>query len=418
MKICRMRALSIFTIVLFTSPMFAGELSANDKTENISAKNDTAIPAFTGISQNLSIYGMVKVDFIYDFDEPSGDRINYNTISADDTKAQGQSRIHARESRIGAKYLKDINGNDFTAFIEGDFYGGGTNSPSGSEKISNGVNFRLRHAYFAYGDWLVGQTWSNYVDVKSFPETLDFSNETGQAFVRQGQIRYQHKVDKFTFSYSLENPETDVYILEDMFSEGTDFQTIDPIADFTAKVKFQPSWGHLSLQLVARKQKVHIHSDSVSDTGYGVGTSGRINVTAKDTVKFHYSQGKGIGRYIQEVAGSSGLVFPSTSATEDDLATLTLLTAEGGYIGYQHRINKSLRVNANAGFIDIDYSSMNNLALLFARTQSLLSVHSNIIWTVLPNLDIGVEYSTVKLKTVAGDKGSIKRIQLATTFRF
>ncbi len=81
--------------------MFAGVLSANDKTENISVKNDTSVPDFTGISQsfsNLSISGMVKVDFIYDLNEPSGDRINYTTISTDDSNVHGQSRIHARES--------------------------------------------------------------------------------------------------------------------------------------------------------------------------------------------------------------------------------------------------------------------------------------------------------------------------------
>lgn len=413
----RNRRLSLFALLFCISCLLPSALFANEKTNQQLKLNNTQSIALKALS-NLTISGMLKVDLIYDLDAPSGDRINYSTISTNEANARGQTRLHARESRIGVKYSQDVKGKNLTAFIEGDFYGGGTESPSGSEKISNSVNFRIRHAFLSYDNWLVGQTWSNYVDVKSFPETLDFSNETGQAFVRQGQIKYQHKVDKFTFSYSLENPETDVYILEDMFSEGTDFKTIDPIADFTAKVKFQPLWGHLSLQLVARKQKIHLHSNSVSDIGYGVGTSGKINVTAKDTVKFHYSQGKGIGRYIQEVAGSSGLVFPSTSATEGDLASLTLLTAEGGYIGYQHRINQSLRVNANTGFIDIDYSSMNNLALLFERTKSLLSVHSNIIWTVLPNLDIGVEYSTVKLKTVAGDKGSIKRLQLSTTFRF
>ncbi len=112
------------------------------------------------------------------------------------------------------------------------------------------------------------------MDVKSFPETLDFSNETGQAFIRQRQVRYQHKLDDFIFSYSLENPETDVYILEDMFKADTDFQTIDPTFDVTAKAKCQSSWGHLSFQVVARKLKVHIDSESISETGYGLGTSG------------------------------------------------------------------------------------------------------------------------------------------------
>lgn len=419
MKICRKRRLSTFALVLFISSMFAGVLSANDKAENISVKNDTSEPAFTGISQrfsNLTISGMVKVDFIYDLNEPSGDRINYNTISTDDSNVHGQYRIHARESRIGAKYIQDINGKELTAIIEGDFYGGGTNSPSGSEKISNSVNFRLRHAYISYDEWIVGQTWSNYVDVKSFPETLDFSNETGQAFIRQALISYQHTFDSFIFSYSLENPETDVYILEDMFEEGTDFQTIDPVVDFTAKAKYQRSWGHVSLQAVARKMKVYINNNGISELGYGVGASGRINLNSQDTLKFHYSQGDGIGRYIQEVAGSAGLVIQSSINSEN--ASLTLLKAKGGYLSYQHRVNKTFRMNVSSGFIDIEYSSMSEHALVANRTQSLTSIHGNIIWSVIPNFDIGIEHSIARLKTVVGDRGTIKRLQLSATFRF
>ena len=417
----RNRRLRVSALLVFISCMLSKVLYANEKTENITIKNSAHSIAHKSSSaglSNLTISGMVKVDFIYDLDAPSGDRINYSSIYTGKSNAHGHSRIHARESRIGARYLQDIDGKKFTAIIESDFYGGGTNSPIGSEKISNAVNFRLRHAYISYDQWIVGQTWSNYVDVKSFPETLDFSNETGQAFIRQGQLRFQHSVDKFLLSYSIENPETDVYIVEGMFEDNTDFKTIDPIVDFTAKAKYQSPWGHLSLQMVVRKHQIYINSNGISDIGYGVGFSGKIYLTPLDTLKFHYSQGDGIGRYIQEVAGAAGLVIQSSSDTENNLANLTLLKASGGYLGYQHRFNKKFRMNINSGFIDIDYSSMNGNALVAARTKSLMSFHGNLIWSVMPNFDIGLEHSIAKLNTVAGDKGTIKRLQLSATFRF
>lgn len=401
--------------------MLFGVLSANEQTEKALIKDDTysfSLAKLGKNSSNISISGMVKVDFIYDLDAPSGDRINYLSIPTDDLSAHGQSRIHARESRIGVKFSQDVLGKSFTAFIEGDFYGGGTNSPSGSEKISNAVSFRLRHAYISYEEWVVGQTWSNYVDVKSFPETLDFSNETGQAFIRQGLVRYQHKIDNFVLSYSLENPETDVHILESTFEENTQFQTVDPLVDFTTKTQYQSSWGHLSFQVVARKQQVYINSNSISDMSYGVGTSGKIDITHQDILKFHYSQGDGIGRYIQEAAGSSGVVSQSSSEPENEIADLTLLKAKGGYLGYQHRFDKTLRMNINSGFIDIDYSSMSGHSLLADRTEKLTSFHGNLIWSVLPNLDIGIEHSIVKLTTVSGNRGTIKRIQLSTKYQF
>ena len=410
----RSRRFYVSTLLLFILLTLSRTALANEKRVK---KGDTRPSAYIGLS-NLSISGMVKVDFIYDLRAPSGDRINYLTIPTDDFSPQGQSRIHARESRIGVKYLQDVGGKNFTAFIEGDFYGGGTNSPSGSEKISNAVGFNLRHAYISYDQWIIGQTWSNYVDVKSFPETLDFSNETGQAFIRQGQVRYQHKVNNFVLSYSLENPETDVYILEDMFEEGINFQTIDPLVDFSAKAKYQKTWGHVSFQAVARKLKVYMNTNAISEIGYGVGTSGKIHLTSEDTLKFHYSQGDGIGRYIQEVAGSSGLVIQSSKFSESSITSLMLLKAKGGYLGYQHRFGKNLRMNINSGFIDIDYSSVSGHALVADRTKSLSSVHGNLIWSVMPNVDIGIEHSLAKLKTVSGDQGTIKRLQLSAKYRF
>jgi len=365
---------------------------------------------------DLIINGIVKVDFIYDFKAPSGDRINYTNISTKDSNVKGQTRIHARESRFSLKFLQDVFNKKFTAFIEGDFYGGGTNSPTGSEKISNSVSFRLRHAYISYEHWLAGQTWSNYVDVKSFPETLDFSNETGQSFIRQGQLRYQHDLENLKLSYSIENPETDVHILTETFSDELNFNTIDPSVDVTAKAKYQFDSGHLSVQTVLRKQKIHSSSDSISDLGYGIGTSGKVFITPKDIVKFHYSQGGGIGRYIQEVAGSSGLVIRSYTGT--DKLSFQRLKAKGGYFGYQHIFSEYLRANINSGFIDIDYSSVSEQNLISAHTEEINSIHGNVIWTFFPDFEVGIEHSIVKVKKVSGDRGSINRVQLSTKYRF
>ncbi|MGL1957300.1 MAG: hypothetical protein OCD00_08290 [Colwellia sp.] len=44
-------------------------------------------------------------------------------------------------------------------------------------------------------------------------------------------------------------------------------------------------------------------------------------------MKFHYSQDDGIGRYIQEAAGSSGLVIQTSSDSENEIASLVLLKA-------------------------------------------------------------------------------------------
>lgn len=48
----------------------------------------------------IMLNGRLKADFIYDMNAPSGDRINYKTITPSDSPIRGGSRAHARESRI------------------------------------------------------------------------------------------------------------------------------------------------------------------------------------------------------------------------------------------------------------------------------------------------------------------------------
>ncbi len=375
-----------------------------------------AIFSFYSFSQDnhqpmINISGMVKLDVIYDINSPNGDRINYTSIATPPPNEQ-QVRLHARESRLKISASDDILGQRYTAILEGDFYGGGTNSPANSEKISNSSSFRLRHAYVLSGPWLFGQTWSNYVDVQSFPETLDFSNDTGQAFIRQAQIRYQHQLDDFLISYSFENPETDIHIP----NQYANVQTIDPFVDFTTKIKYHSFWGHLSFQLVTRKHKVYSQSKQTSNTGSGFGTSGKIKLTSKGLAKFHFSQGKGIGRYIQEASGAAGIVLNSMEHS-DSGNPLVLLKAKGGYLSYQHTFNKTFRTNISSGFIDIDYPPHLQINSL-DNTQELISLHTNAIWSTSSRVEFGIEYAKVKLKTVSGERSHINRLQLSTKVRF
>lgn len=370
------------------------------------------------LADKISLSGMLKVDFIYDIDTPSGDRINYGNIPTSSLYDESQARVHVRESRIGLKYQDSYNGLPFAAYVEGDFYGGGTNSPSGSEKISNSTEFRLRHGYLTYAGWLVGQTWSNYVDVSSFPETLDFSNDTGQAFIRQGQVRYKHSMGNFNLSYAIENPESDLIIADESFQNIDGIDQADPMFDLTAKVQYHQAWGHVSLQTVIRTLEMNTSNNSETELGYGVGTSGKIKITDSNLVKFHYSQGEGIGRYIQEVAGSAGIVYQSQQDIQNSEASIELLEAKGGYVSFQHKFSPAWRANISGGFIDIDFSEFTNDAIYADYTEKLTSFHANIIWTIFPNLDVGIEHSIVDLTTVSGAEGKLKRVQLSTKFKF
>ncbi|MDQ4423355.1 MAG: DcaP family trimeric outer membrane transporter, partial [Thalassolituus sp.] len=107
----------------------------------------------------------------------------------------------ARTSRFNFKTVTDV-GNDksVTTFIELDFEGAG-----GNEVVSNSYGPRLRHAFIKYDGLLVGQTWSNFMNVGALPESADFIGPSeSTVFIRQSQVRYTMG----DLAIALENPQT------------------------------------------------------------------------------------------------------------------------------------------------------------------------------------------------------------------
>ena len=362
----------------------------------------------------VKIHGFVKADAIYDIGPKSGDRINYLGIPLDGTDAAentGHMRFHARETRVNIQSTTPTDYGLLKFKVEADFFGGGTNSIPGSEVISNSYDFRLRQAFGSLGGVLLGQTWSTYVDVKSFPENLDFSNDTGQAFLRQSQIRYTHSFENnISVAVALENPETD-FIDE---NGAVRLNQKDSMPDLTTRIIYKDIWGHVSVQGMLRELSVDDGVNSDSTLGYGIGTSGSINIFDKDRIRFHFSFGEGIGRYLQEAANSGAVVLnPGTSDVD-----IVSQFAYGGYLGYQHKWLPNLRSNFNAGYLKINWNKNLLAGVADTRNTEFKSFHTNLIWSITPKLDMGIEYAMATRKQENGESGDISRIQFSGKFKF
>ena len=191
-----------------------------------------------------------------------------------------QTKFFANESRINTTYTS----NGVTAFVEMDFYGGG-----GNEIISNSANPRLRHAMIKYEDFVIGQTWSTFMNTSALAETVDFAGAmVGIAFVRNTQIRYS----KNGFSVALENPE----------SYGGD-PANDSMPDMIAKYQFKGDWGNVSVAALVRQLSTPLGN---TESAAGVSVAGKINVADKDDFRFQFHQGA-LGRYVG-VAAATDLV--------------------------------------------------------------------------------------------------------------
>ena len=93
--------------------------------------------------------------------------------------------MSANQSRLTFSFKFPKAGNNTTAFIQGDFL---------SSTTGQNTFFRLRHAYLTVGEFLIGQTWTNFGDVDASPNTLNLEGPNPMPSSRLAQIRWQRQI--------------------------------------------------------------------------------------------------------------------------------------------------------------------------------------------------------------------------------
>src|SRR5271169_5076841 len=158
-----------------------------------------------GSDTSIAIHGYTKLDMIYSFDARMGDSFAESTIPGNhnaNSNTGPQFRAHARQSRLTIETRTPTNYGQMGTYIQTDFFGTSPGSAGGN----NTSNMRLRQAYGTLGNWLFGQTWTNFTDLDDQAETLDFFGPVGTIVARQAQVRYTYPMGKWKFAGALENP--------------------------------------------------------------------------------------------------------------------------------------------------------------------------------------------------------------------
>lgn len=313
-------------------------------------------------------------------------------------------RIHSRESRLNFEISKkDTPLGPSRAFIEGDFFGA-----AGNQVASNSDSFRLRHAFVEVGPLLAGQWWTTFSDPSAYAETLDFQGSGGQAFIRQGVVRLEHKFSNgFSIAGAIENPEGRV-----QFGPAAPITSSrDTLPDFVGRVRYQGALGHL--QIAGVVTRINAPNGLASDeTGYAGTVTGRLNLpllAQKDNLRFQATYANGATRHIQETAGVLPSVFynPATGQSEKQKAF-------GGYVAFQHWWTNELRSNLVYSYVRADLPSF-ALASTFKHSQYAAA---NLVWSPWSELDLGIEGQYGLREDRDNRRGRQTRLQSSATYRF
>jgi hypothetical protein len=292
-------------------------------------------------------------------------------------------------------------------YLEFDLFGGG--SINGNEVSTNTYGLSVRQAYVSWtnpngAQWLAGQTWSNFQDVASLPDTVDFIGPTeGSIFVRQAQVRYT----KGPWSFSIENPETTIMPYRNVGARISSDDNLMP--DLTARWQKKGDWGHISVAGMVRQFAYENPAAGIDDTSTGaaLSVSGKFNLGKSDDLRYMASYGRGIGRYL-------GLGIASDTVL-DAGGNLEPIDGYGAFAAWRHAFSPKLRGNVFYSMAHFD----NDKALTgFGVTERAQSFHANLIYTPLPKLDVGAELIWGQRSLENELDGDLRRIHTHVKYSF
>lgn len=325
---------------------------------------------------------------------------------------KGIFTAQAKATQLGFRTLSHTNLGEIKTEISLDFYG------QNFAILPSNLFYqpRLRYAYIELLGFTVGQAASNFVDLDSVGETVDYGGILGVSF-RHALIKYAfHFNKKTTLSISGERPTTD-------YTDNTGALLANSsasIPDLTFQIRHTDGFGHVALRGVLRDLKIRDSSsvgqpfinNSFRKTGWGLGISGKFFVYGKSNLFGQYNFGNGIGRYI--VICNSQAAFYNPTARIFDLQKASNLI-----LGFEHFWTEILRSNIIYGDTQIKVSKFTPLLTGTTRvTKAFKQYFINLIYSPIPALDTGIEYGQATRRSVDLKYGKAKRITVGISYKF
>ena len=357
-----------------------------------------------GTQTLLKIGGYFKSDFIYDL-KPAGNTESFvpSSFVIPPPTGVNNATVSIRPTRLSLDFrVPTTKVGDARFYLEGDLFGTNSTTP------------RLRHAYGQVKNFLLGQTFSNFMDPDGFPDTLDFQGPNGMVSVRNPQLRYGFALSPSTTLYvSVEKPSSDVAFKTSQFSA----QPNAPSPDGVIRLRQEFERGHFQVAAVFRSIAASVGTGPTAKTdsvfGWGINTSLGAKTFGKDNVIFAVAAGHGISRYIQDTSGL-GIDAEASSST-----SLKATPAVGVEAAYQHYWQKTLRSSAV-----YSYAAVNNSNFALAASSSFIPYNhgtytgANLIWNPFGSVNIGAEFLYGWIMRQDGQKANAPRIQFSAKYSF
>jgi len=351
-----------------------------------------------GTATRLRIGGYAKTDFIYDL-KPAGNLDSFipATIPIPAPANYTNSTVSVRPTRLNLDFLVPTkSGDSYRFFFEMDFFGTNSTTP------------RLRHAYGQAKNFLVGQTFSNFMDPDAGTDQLDFQGPNAWVSTRNPQFRYSLLVaNKTTFSISLEKPSSDVAFTTPEFNA----QPNSPSPDGTLKIPREMDSGHVQLSALFRSVAAFLPDGRHEAVfGWGFNFAGATRFYGKDTIVYQGAYGNGIERYINDTSGL-GEDAAVSSLNNPHIQALPVVATYGGL---QHFWIPRLRSRVVYSFVQVQNTEAQPGSVYHQGNYTA----GNLIWNPFGSLTLGGEFLYGWRVNKDGSTGNAPRIQFSAKYNF
>lgn len=288
-----------------------------------------------------------------------------------------------RQSRFGVKGYIPTSLGQLRTIFEFELFGTGVDAGQ--------TTFRLRHAWGELKQIGAGQTWSPFMDIDVFPNSIEYWGPNGMVFFRNVQVRYtpwQKGDSRIVLALERpgasadQGPYADRIQLEDVRGRF-------PLPDFSGHVRLAKDWGHLQVAGIVRKMKWDdLTNDAInlsgSDIGWGVNVSSNVKLS-RHVLRLQAVYGEGIQNYMNDAPVDVGVENNLSDPVQPIKGkALPLL----GLVAFLD-LNWSPKWTSTVGYsrLDIDNSS-GQLPSAFKSGQYALA---NVLWHPVPEFFMGPE---------------------------
>ena len=339
-----------------------------------------------GTETSVHLYGNVEGHAIHDL-KASSPTDNFTDLTfqpLDNSGAQtGRTKFTAETSRLGFETSTPGPAGELKTKLEMDFY-----SYSGG----NRSRLRLRQAYGEYAGWLIGQTWSTFMDLDDLPETVDFNGPIGAPFSRRMMVRYAYEDAKagYKFTVALEDP-------QDQAQLGAINSANERVPELVLRYDQTFGWGALNIRGLTHEKR----SATATRRGYGLGIGGNYKLSDKDLLMAQYTRVDGD---VDQLYGSNGYGIAADG-------TISFDRNQGFVFGYARAFSQRLRGTAAFG--------MNKATTAVAvDNRRLREIFLNLIYSPIKGVELGGEYIHGTRRTFTGDTGTLSRFDVMGRYSF